>query len=627
MASVTSLNKERILDIERASVVSARIDGNNLYITKPGNVEILVGSVGSGSQSTARVIVTSPNMPRPNADFVIWIGGTVKPVNMQNGDIWFSEGAPTPIAPTISTTVLNTMAVGTAFNQTIAVTGSTPITFAVTSGSLPAGISLNTSSGVLSGNPTTTGAYNFSITATNSSGSTVQAYSGTVAAGGTAPTITTNSLAAMTQNIAYSQAMAASGSTPRTWGISAGTIPAGLSINSSTGVISGTPTGSGAYNFTVQVSNAFGTNTKEFAGSIAANIVAPDITTTSLGSLTQGVTFSLTLGRTGSTPITWAVTSGALPAGLSLNTSTGAVTGTPTGTGAYNVTISATNSAGSDSQTFTGTVAAPSGTAPNITTTALNTLTKGVVFAQTIACTGTTPITFSVVTGSLPAGLSLNTSTGAVTGTPTADGPYTFIIRASNSAGYDDQTFGGVVNPEPSALSVFGNTVPAVLGTYTDGNSGDWEAGMFYIPSGGTATNLDIVGARVYIPSGSSHIGQSWRAASIKFANIANRSFSANDFNTNGTLGEGSALVAGWNEVLINGATGVVNGESWVIGIQIGTGTRYLHNATLTDSSIQSGSGSNFYLAEMNGATTRSFYNGSDANVRWYGMDVLVRIN
>ena len=69
--------------------------------------------------------------------------------------------------------------------------------------------------------------------------------------------ITTTSLPAGTQNTAYSVTLAASGGqTPYTWSISAGTLPAGLTLTASTGLISGTPTGTGASNFTVQVTDA-----------------------------------------------------------------------------------------------------------------------------------------------------------------------------------------------------------------------------------------------------------------------------------------------------------------------------------------------------------------------------------
>jgi PKD repeat protein len=162
----------------------------------------------------------------------------------------------------------------------------------------------------------------------------------------------------MQQNAVFTQALASSGSTPMTWGISAGNLPAGLGINSSTGVISGTPTGTGAYSFTVQATNPFGSDTQVLSGTIAAGVTPPNIVTTSFGTLTQNTAFALTLARTGDTPMTWTVSSGVLPEGLALNATTGEITGTPTLPGAYSVTIMATNSGGSDTQIFSGSVSA-----------------------------------------------------------------------------------------------------------------------------------------------------------------------------------------------------------------------------------------------------------------------------
>jgi formylglycine-generating enzyme required for sulfatase activity len=177
-------------------------------------------------------------------------------------------------------------------------------------------------------------AYAYARTLTGSSG------------GATAPAITTSSLPDGAVGTAYSQTLTATGSTPITWSIESGALPAGLTHNA--GVISGTPTTAGTSNFTVKATNAVGSVTKALAIVIApgGSGTAPTITTAaSLPNGTVGTAYSHTLTATGSTPITWSIESGALPAGLTYNA--GVISGTPTTAGTSNFTVKAANAAGS----------------------------------------------------------------------------------------------------------------------------------------------------------------------------------------------------------------------------------------------------------------------------------------
>lgn len=88
-------------------------------------------------------------------------------------------------------------------------------------------------------------------------------------------------------------------------------------------------------------------------------------------------------------------------------------------------------------------IAPDPGSAPEITTTTLNPVRWGAAFSQTLAATGD-PDSWSIEAGALPAGQTLNTSTGEITGTPTGDAlTYSVTIRATNSEGYDEVTFTG----------------------------------------------------------------------------------------------------------------------------------------------------------------------------------------
>ena len=147
--------------------------------------------------------------------------------------------------------------------------------------------------------------------------------------GPSVPVIYTTSLLAMTEGDAFSQQIFASGNPGPTFSVTAGTIAAGLSLSSS-GLITGTPTTPGAYDFTVTATNTEGSDPQQYTGTVAVAPLAPVITTTTLDPITEGSAFSQTLAATGDTPITWTVTSGTIPAGLSLSAS-GEITGTPVG--------------------------------------------------------------------------------------------------------------------------------------------------------------------------------------------------------------------------------------------------------------------------------------------------------
>ena len=273
--------------------------------------------------------------------------------------------------------------------------------------------------------------YTFNGTKVQASFSTYQVMR-LAASSGTTPSITTNTLPNGTVGVVYSQTLAATGgTTPYTWTIASGTLPAGLSLSAS-GVISGTPTTAGGpTSVTFKVTDSTGaTATKALSITINAS---PSISTSSLPNGTVGVAYSQTLAATGgTTPYTWTIASGTLPAGLSLSSS-GIISGTPTTAGGpTSITFKVT-----DSTSATATKALSitiNGTTPSITTSSLPNGTLGVAYSQTLAATGgTTPYTWSIAAGTLPAGLSLN-SNGVISGTPTtAGGPTSITFRVTDS--------------------------------------------------------------------------------------------------------------------------------------------------------------------------------------------------
>jgi hypothetical protein len=311
-------------------------------------------------------------------------------------------------------------------------------TYAVTAGALPPGLSLGagpTAAGVpLSGTPTAAGTYSFTITATSadtSSGSI--SYTLVIAP----PPLTINpaSLPPATQNVAYSQSIVASGGTgPYTYIVLSGALPPGLTLDPGTGALSGTPTSGGAYTFTVQASDQFAnTGTRTYTLNVGTNSLTVNPST--LPSGTQNTFYSQSVTALGgSGPYTFAIVSGALPAGLALNPSTGAISGTPTGSGTSNFTVQATDSLGN-----IGTRAYAVNIGTNVLVVNPPTLpagTQNAFYSQTVNATGGTgPYVFSLSAGALPAGLALNPSTGVISGVPTASGPSTFTIAALDSQG------------------------------------------------------------------------------------------------------------------------------------------------------------------------------------------------
>jgi putative Ig domain-containing protein len=163
----------------------------------------------------------------------------------------------------ISTTSLPNGMTGASYSQTLAATGGvTPYTWSVVSGSLPGGLTLNSGSGVISGTPSASGPSSFTVQATDveiPAQTASQALSITI--GATALSInTTSPLPNATLSSAYTTMVTATGGvTPYTWSLATGSsLPAGLTLTSGTpsATISGTPTATGTFQFTVKVTDS-----------------------------------------------------------------------------------------------------------------------------------------------------------------------------------------------------------------------------------------------------------------------------------------------------------------------------------------------------------------------------------
>jgi uncharacterized protein (TIGR03437 family) len=343
-----------------------------------------------------------------------------------------------------------------AYSANLVATGGTPpYSYQPISGGLAPGLTLSPS-GVLSGTPVASGNYPLLIQVTDGASAT-GLFNISIVISGASLSIATTTLPAGTVGSPYSAPITASGGqAPYEFIINGGSLPGGLTL-ASNGTISGTPTSNGNFAFTVRVTDNTGaTATRDFNLSIGGTGTL-SINTTVLPPAPLGQPYNASIQVSGGvTPYTFSIIGGALPPGISLQNN-GGLAGTPTQAGTYSFILRVTDNFGSATQQSLQLLVSTGGVV--ITTTTLPNGQLGQFYTTTLTATnGQPPYAWTVLSGQLPAGVTL-TSNGILSGLPTTGGGFEVTIRAVDSTGqFATRTFNFVIGS--TVLSFLTTSLP-----------------------------------------------------------------------------------------------------------------------------------------------------------------------
>ncbi|MDP9170738.1 MAG: putative Ig domain-containing protein [Acidobacteriota bacterium] len=425
-----------------------------------------------------------------------------------NGDIWFRiRSSASPVVTTVT-------APGCLINNSCSLTltaagGAGGYSWAVTSGILPPGLSLDPSSGIIAGTANTAGNWNFTVAVRDSfnvpsaAQKLILVVFPALAIGNTQMD---NFIVGHTLGAFHLPIVVTGGVPPITCTVS-GNVPPGLTFNDYCGG-SGTPTVAGIYRFTATAKDGQGnTAAATMTAPVLSGVVAIEQTGNPNATLNTPFNWSNITARQGSGGYTWAVTSGSLPAGLAVSALAGqaSITGTPTAAGSFTFSLTATDTTGhaSDPQPYTLIVNPP----PAISTSALPQYSSGAPYFTTIAASdGTGPLWCSVL-GALPSGFLLDSAACTIYGTSFDTTLFPLIVTvfdangatASAALALSNAVIGG-----PGPVIFPGGIVP-VFSTSTTIQPGSWASiygsnlatgiavwnGDFPTSLGGTSVTVD----------------------------------------------------------------------------------------------------------------------------------------
>lgn len=296
---------------------------------------------------------------------------------------------------------------------------------------LPTGLSINTSSGAITGTPTTAGTYNASVSVSDGNGgSDSESFTWTITANN-APVLSSigNQIGTIGTAISITPMASDADSDSVTW--SASNLPSGMSINTNNGAITGTPDTNQSLSTTVTINDGYGgTDSESFTFTIANTAPVLAMFGAQSSTVGQAVNLSPSASDTNGDAVSWAATD--LPSGLAIDANTGAITGTPDTADSYTTIISISDgNGGTDSESLTWDVVVGN-SPPMLTPIEDRSGTVNEALTFTPAASDANGDAISYAASGLPSGLSINETTGEISGTPSALGIYTVTITVSD---------------------------------------------------------------------------------------------------------------------------------------------------------------------------------------------------
>jgi hypothetical protein len=353
---------------------------------------------------------------------------------------------------------------GQSYSSLLAATGGTPPYQWATTG-LPGGLTLNSTTGLLSGTPSAVGVFNFTVQVTDAKlASATGSFSLTINPAALSIT-TAPPLFAGTVGIPYSQPFSAAGGTPPyTWSILSGDT-GGLTLDASTGTLHGTPQTAGTFTFVVKVADSVGAIASQSFSVVVNAPVLSIAVSSALPPGAVGIAYNQSLSATavgGTPPYQWSVIGGGLvgggpPApGLTFSANALTISGTPSIQGTFTFILRVTDSNGQTASKSLSITIAP----PGLSITTNSQLPDGslnAAYTATLAAQGgAPPYTWSAV--GLPNGLSINSSSGAITGVPAAAGSFAIAITVTDTtlASFSNRFTLNINLPATPAASISG---------------------------------------------------------------------------------------------------------------------------------------------------------------------------